>query len=127
MLGDAIGGSKEIDEVLGDVERFDGADAEALDGGFAEDAAEQVFEFDAGRKIPAVGAEVDPAENDFAVTRFAELPDFLDDGTGGQAAALATDEGDDAVGAAGVAAILDLEGGAGVQPVAIMRTPGLAA
>src|SRR5882724_2379899 len=59
VLGDAIGPGEEIDEVLRDIERFDGADAEALDGGFVEDAAEEVFEFYAGSEIAAVGAEVD--------------------------------------------------------------------
>ena len=34
VLGDAIGPGEEFDEILGDVEGFDGADAEALDGGF---------------------------------------------------------------------------------------------
>jgi len=56
VLGDAIGGSKKVDEVLRDVERLDGADAETLDGSFAENAAEEIFKFHAGRKIPAVGA-----------------------------------------------------------------------
>jgi len=31
VLGDAIGRSEQIDEILRDVERFDGADAEAFD------------------------------------------------------------------------------------------------
>jgi hypothetical protein len=48
VLGEAVGGSEEIDKVLRDVERFDGADAETLDGGFLEDAAEEVLELDAG-------------------------------------------------------------------------------
>ena len=61
---------KEFDEILGDVEGLDGADAEAFDGGFVEDAAEEVFEFDAGRKVAAVGAEVDAAEDDFAGAGF---------------------------------------------------------
>jgi len=115
VLGDAIGPGEEIDEVLGNVERLDRADAEALDGCFAENAAEEVFKFDARGQIAAVGAEVDAAENDFAVSRGAELPDFLDDGMGRETAALATDEGDYAVGAAGVATVLDLEGGASVM------------
>ena len=38
------------------------------------------------------------------------MPDFLDDGIGWQAATLAAHERDDAVGAAGIAAVLDLEG-----------------
>jgi len=58
---------------LGNVERFDGADAEVFDGCFLEDAAEEVFELDAGREIAAVGAEVDAAEDDFAVSRLAEM------------------------------------------------------
>jgi len=56
VLGDAIAGGEEFDEILGDVERLDGADAETFDGGFVEDAAEKSFEFDARRKIAAVGA-----------------------------------------------------------------------
>ena len=48
------------------IERLDGADAEALDGGVIEDATEKIEEFDARRKIAAVGAEIDAAENDFA-------------------------------------------------------------
>ena len=66
VLSDAIGGSKKVDEVLRDVERLNGADAEALDWCFAEDAPEKLFEFEAGRKIAAVGAEIDTAENDLA-------------------------------------------------------------
>jgi hypothetical protein len=116
MLGDAIGRSKEVDEVLGDVQRLDGADAETLDRSFAEDAAEEGFEFDARRKIAAVGAEVDAAENDFAETGFSEAFDFMDDGIGREAAALATDERDNAVGAAGIAAVLDFESGTSVIP-----------
>jgi len=116
VLGEAIGRSEKIDEVLRDVERFDGADAEPFDRGFAENAAEEIFEFDAWRKIASVGAEVDAANNDFAVSRFAEVLDFPDDCFGRQAAAFATDEGDHAVGAARVAAVLDLKAWAGVIP-----------
>ena len=90
VLGDAIGPGEEIDEVLRNVERLDGTDAEALDRGFVEDAAKKIFKFDAGGQIAAVGAEIDAAENDFAVPRGAELPDFLDDGIGWEAAAFAT-------------------------------------
>ena len=45
-----------------------------------------------------------------------ETLDFADDFGGREAAALAADEGDDAVGAAGVATVLDFESGAGVMP-----------
>src|SRR3989449_935835 len=113
VLGDAVGGGEEIDEVLGDVEGLDGADAEALDGCFAEDAAEEIFEFDAGGEIAAVGAEVDAAENDFAVAGFGEAVDFSNDFAGWQGAASAANKRDDAVGTAGGATVLDLERGAG--------------
>jgi len=108
VLGDAISRSEEIDEVLCDVEGLDGADAEAFDGCFTENAAEEVFKLDAGGKIAAVGAEVDAAEDDFSETGLAEVLDFADDRFGRQAAAFAPDEGDHAVGAAGVATVLDL-------------------
>ncbi len=116
VLGDAIGPSEKIDEVLGNVERLNGADAETLDRCFAEDAAEEIFEFDAGRKVAAVGAEIDAAEDDFAIAGFGEALDFPNNLRWGQAAALAPDEGDDAVGAAGVAAVLDFESRPGVVP-----------
>jgi len=45
-----------------------------------------------------------------------ETLDFADDFGGRKAAAFPADEGDDAVGAAGVAAVLDFESGAGVIP-----------
>ena len=129
VLGDAVGPGEEIDEVLGDVERLDGTDAKALDGGFIEDAAEEVFEFDAGGQIAAVGAEVDAAEDDFAsVERDAlrsgvdrqeclphrEVPNFMDDDIGWEAAAFAANEGDYAIGTTGVTAVLDFESGASV-------------
>src|SRR5882672_6945055 len=116
MLGDAIGPGEEFDEILGDVQRLDGADAETFDGGFVKDAAEERFEFDAGRKVAAVGAEIDAAENDFAEAGFAEALNFLKDSFGREAAALSANEGDDAIGAAGIAAVLNLQGGAGVIP-----------
>ncbi len=65
MLGDAIGAGEEVDEVLGDVLGLDGADAEAFDGGFVEDAMEEIDEFNAGGEVAAVGAEVDAAERRF--------------------------------------------------------------
>src|SRR5882724_11724099 len=131
MLGDAIGPGEEFDEVLGDVERLDGADAETFDGGFIEDASEEILEFDARGKVAAVGAEVDAAEDDFAGGRWyerrlgvdrqeclshREALDFVDYDAGREATAFSANEGDDAIGAAGIAAVLNLQGGAGVVP-----------
>src|SRR6266849_2194057 len=113
VLGDAIGGSEEIDQVSRDVKGLDGADAEAFDGGFVEDAAEDVFAFDGGGEVAAVGAEVQAAEHDFAgwkrgAQRFGvdrqeclshcEALNFADDRVWREAAALAADERDYTVG-----------------------------
>ncbi len=112
VLGNAPRGCKERDEILRDVERLDRAYAKPGDIGFVEDVSEKLLEFDAGREIAAVGAEVDAAEDDFFVAGVGEMTDFLDDFVGREAAAFAADEGDDAVGAAAVAAVLNFQRGA---------------
>src|SRR5205814_1853931 len=111
VLGDAISGSEEVDKVLSNVERLNGADAKAFEGSFVENAAEEIFKFDAGREVAAVGAEVDATENDFAgrqrqrcglgVDRqeclsHREALDFPNDFGGRKTAALAAHKGDDA-------------------------------
>src|SRR6266704_3398419 len=105
VLGAAIGRSKEFDEVLRDVQRFDGADAKALDCGFTKNPAEEVFEFDTRRKVAAIGAEVDPAEDDFLI-----------DGFGGKAPASSAHKRNHAVRAARVTPILNFQGRARVAP-----------
>src|SRR6266513_2192693 len=87
---------------------------------------------DARGKIAAVGAEVDAAEHNFSCRERHErrrsahrqecLPhdealNFLNDGVRRQAAASPANKRNDAVGTAGVAAVLDFEGGAGVISV----------
>src|SRR5262249_20911781 len=94
--------------------RFDGADTQALDRSFVEDAAKEIFELDAGRQVAAVHAEIDSAEDDFAVARISETPDFVDDLRRRKAAAFAPHEWNHAVGAAAVTAVLDFQDGAGV-------------
>ena len=111
----AVGGEK-FDEVLRYVEGFDGADAKAFDGGFAEDAAEEIEKFDARREIAAISAEIDAAEDNFAEAGIGKALEFGEDGLRGQAAGLAADKGDDAEGTAGVAAVLDFQRGARVIP-----------
>jgi len=116
VLGDAIVGGEQIDQVLGDIERFDGADAEAFHVGFVQDLAKEIFEFDAKREVAAIGAEVDAAEDYFFVAGVGEALDFGDYGWWREAAASSADERDDAIGAARVAAVLDFQSGAGVIP-----------
>jgi len=114
MLGHAFSSGEEMDEIARDVKGLDGADAKTLDRCFIENAAEQIFEFDAGKKIAAVSAEVDAAQNDLAVSRFAEALDFLDNGFRRQAPAFSADERDDAERATRVATILNFKRGARV-------------
>jgi len=40
VLGDTVGAGEEFDEILGDIEGLNGADAEAFDWSFAEDASD---------------------------------------------------------------------------------------
>ena len=68
------------------------------------------------REVASVAAEVDPAENDFAEAGFGEAANFGDNGLWRQAAGFSADGRDYAEGAAGVAAVLNFQGGAGVIP-----------
>ena len=116
VLGDALRGSEEFDKISRNVERFDGADAQAFDSGFGEYAAQEILEFDARGKVAAVSAEVYAAEDNFAISGIAETLNFLDYGFRRQAAALAANKRNHAIGAAGVATVLDFEGRASVIP-----------
>ena len=46
MLSDAIGAGEKFDEVLRDVERLDGADAQAVESSLVENLTEEIFKFD---------------------------------------------------------------------------------
>src|SRR5229473_6666833 len=116
MGGDAIRGREEFNQILGDIEWLDGADAKALDGRFIEDLAEQVEKLNARREVAAIGAEIDAAEDDFAETRIGEPADFRDDGLRRQAAGFAANERDHTERATGVATVLNFQRGAGVIP-----------
>ena len=107
VLGEAVAGRKECDEIAGDVEGFDGAEAEAFDGSLIKNLAQQIEKITAWRKIPPPCAEIDATENDFFVAGFRESADFADDSFRTEAAALSTNERDDAEGAAVVAAVLN--------------------
>ncbi len=62
-----VGGGEQRDQILGDVERLDGTDAQALDRGLVEDFAEEIGKFDTRGEVAAVGAEIYAAEDDFAM------------------------------------------------------------
>src|SRR5437879_6068142 len=61
VLGDATGAGEERDEVLRDVERLDGADAEARERSFVENSAQEIEEVGAGREVAPPGAKIDTA------------------------------------------------------------------
>ena len=124
MLRNALGRREERDEVFGDVQRFDRADAQPLDRRFVEDAAEQINEFNAWRKIAAIRAEIDAAEDDFSIAGVAKALNFVDHLVGRKAAAFSPDERNHAVGAAAVAAVLDFQDRARVIALAAENGSG---
>src|SRR5438552_9981291 len=117
MVGDAISASEKRDEILRDVERLDGAYAEARKRSFVEDAAQEIENIGAGSKIAAPGAEIDAAKDDFLEAGIGQAADLGKNRFWREAAALAADEWDDAEGATIVAAVLNFEGGASVIPL----------
>ena len=116
MRSDAACGGEKFDEILGDIEGLDGADAQAFDGSFIEDATEEIEKFHARHQVASVSAEIDAAENDFAKAGEGEALDFGENRLRRQAAGLATNEGDHAEGTTGVAAVLNFQRWAGVIP-----------
>ena len=116
MVSDAISAGDEGDEVLGDVEGLDGADAKARERRFVKNAAKKIANIRARRKIATPGAEVDTAEDDFLKARAAETADFGENRIGREAAAFSTDERNDTEGATIVATVLNFENGASVMP-----------
>ena len=76
MRRDAVVGCEEVYEIVRYVKRLDGADAETLDGSFAEYPAEQVEKLNAWGEVAAVGAEIDAAEHDFEKPGIHEALDF---------------------------------------------------
>jgi len=114
VLGEARRRCEERDEVAGDVERFDRAEAEALDRSLVKDLAEEIEKIVARREIASPGAEIDAAKDDFLVAGGGKIANFVEDFFGREAAAFSAHEGDDAEGAAIVATVLDFECGSGV-------------
>ena len=112
VLGDAIGTGEEGDEVLGEIKRLDGADAEARQISFVEDVAQEIENMGAGRKIAPPGAEIDSAEDDFLKTGVRETANLRENGFRREATAFTADVWNDAEGTAVVATILDFECGA---------------
>lgn len=107
MRGNAQLACDEIDEILSDVDGFDGAEAKARKLGLIENFADERVERDARREIAAVAAEIDSAEDNFLRAGLHEAMDFTEDDGGGEAAAASADERNYAVGAAMMASVLN--------------------
>lgn len=113
VAGDAGRGGHELEQGGGKVHRFDAGQADEGDGSFLQQAAEEVGELAAGAPLAAPAAKVDTGENDFGIAGGGEALGFGDNPIRGSGAGLSADARDDAKGAAIVAAVLDLEVGAG--------------
>src|SRR5262249_47965883 len=98
------------------IERFDGADAKTGERRFVENTPKEIENVGARGEIAAPGAQVDAAQDDFPKARIRETRDFGKDRFGRKATALTSDKRDDAEGTTIDAAVLNLEGGAGVIP-----------
>ena len=106
--------------VVVDLDRIDGGEAQALElRHMAEDGAHQPAELRAARQVGAPGGDVDAGQHHLGIAVLGQPAHLLDHGAGRHRARIAAAIGDDAEGAAVVAAVLHLDEGAGaaVEPV----------
>lgn len=122
MRGDARLARDEIDEILSDVDRFDGTEAKAGKRAFVKDFADEGEKREARREVAAVTAEIDSAEDDFLRAGFDEMADFIEHSGGLHAAAASANKRNHAVGAAMIASVLDFESGASARGGEIIVT-----
>ena len=106
-------GDRADQRVVG-LDRIDRGEAQPLElRHVAEDGADQLAEARPARQVGAVGGDVDAGQDDFAIAVRDELADLLDDRAHRHRARIAAAIGDDAEGAAVVAAVLHLDEGPG--------------
>ncbi len=110
----------DVPEIVVDLGRVNRGEAQARQvrqGG--KQAAHELAEFRLAGEIRAVGGEIDAGENDFLVAVGEEGADLRGDGTHRDRAGWAAPVGDDAEGAAMIAALLDFDKGArsGAEPI----------
>ena len=102
----------QFDEAVVERIRFERGDAYPVVAGQREQLLQQAAEGPVG---PPVAADVDAGEHQFAVALVEQAARFIEDVGGGPAERPAAYRRDDAEGAEVVAAVLDLDGGAGMQ------------
>ncbi len=98
----------QVKQVVCEIHRLDRAEPDPLDFGFVEEAEEEIGEAHRAACFPAPSSEIDAGEDDFAISRSerADLGDYIVRADESTAAA---HEGNDAEGAAIVAAILNFQ------------------
>jgi hypothetical protein len=111
VAGDARRGSHEAQQLVGEIHRLDGTEAQPLDSGLIEQAADKVRQAHAAPWLAAPAAQVDATQDYFAIAA-AEAAHLLDHLVRRRAAAAPPDERNDAERAAVIAAVLDLQVGA---------------
>ena len=108
LLGD------EAPEILVDLHRIDGGEAQPRQlGQLAQQAAHHLAQRRAARQIAAIAADVDAGQHDLPDACLHQPAGLGQDLAHGKAAVVAAAIGDDAEGAAVIAALLDLQEGAG--------------
>ena len=108
VLRDARRFRHQAEQIVGEIHRLDGTQANALDLRFGEQTPQQIGQPHRAAGFPAPAAQIDAGEHHFSVLR-AERAHLLDDLVRADITALAAHKGNDAEGAAVVAAILNLE------------------
>jgi len=103
---------KGLEEIGVEVPRLEGGQPQSLDIGFGEDPFDQMLQTVSIAEVVAVRPEVDTAQHDLPVTESLELMDLAQHRAVRYASARTAGNGDDAIGAVIVAAVLDLEEGA---------------
>jgi hypothetical protein len=104
---------RELGETEWKSHRLDAAQSEPPEPFDREDASDETFECLRWIEARSIGAEVDAREHDLEVALKNEVPDGFDDVLGLSASCAASDAGNDAVRACGVASVLDLHEGSG--------------
>src|SRR5208282_1198939 len=104
----------------GHILRLDRAEAKLLELRLIQDAAHHGRQFRARRQVAAIAPQIDSAQDDLSCAYFRaprdESPHLFDHCIRSQASAIAANEWDDAIGAAIVAAVLNLQDGPRAVP-----------
>lgn len=100
VLSNAIGGGEKTDQILRHIQWLDGTDTQSFNRRFIQNAAEQVEKFETRRKVAAIRAQVDAAQDDLAISGACQTLHFRGDRIGRQTTRFAAHKRDYAKGTA---------------------------